>query len=152
MSLIKVKNPGYSLQDFQEEMNRVLEDAFSDMGLIERPKFQTESMLWRPAVELNEQNGNYQLKAELPGINKENIEVEVGENEILLKAKTEKQEEQKGKTYRSEFRYGEYTRRISLPSNVDSSRAKAEYKDGILSITVPKANKEEENIKKIKID
>lgn len=153
MNLMKVKNPIYSIQDFREEMDRMIQDAFGDFGLVEQRTIK-EGMVWKPAVELNEVDGTYQLKAELPGINKDDIDIQVGEEEIALKAKTEKyeQKEEKGKIHRSEFRYGEFARIIPLPSMVDSEDAKAEFKDGILTVTVHKSKKEEEKIKKLKIE
>ena len=153
MNLMKRRNPGYSLQDFRDEMDRMIEDTFGDFGIIQERPFK-EDMVWRPAVELNEQNGNYLLKAELPGVNKDNIEIDIKEDEVFLKAKTEKHEEkeEKGKIFRSEFRYGEFERKIPLPSMVNSDEAKAEFKDGILTITIPKSKKEEEKAKKLKIE
>ena len=150
MNIIRVRRPGY-LQDIQDEMNRILQDAFA--GSIAEVGG-TRETLWRPAVELNEQNGNYQVKAELPGVSKDNIDVEIGEDKITINAETKKEEEQqeKGKIHASEFRYGKFMRTVQLPTDVDNSKAKAEFKDGILTVTVPKARQEESKTKKINIE
>jgi HSP20 family protein len=150
MALLKVRK-GTSFQDIQDEMNRMIQRAFEDLGVSERVG--PEGSTWSPAVELNEQDGTYQLKAELPGVNKDDIDIEVGEDWIILKAETKQSEEEKEKNiYRSEIRYGKFIRSIPLPSAVDNSQAKAEYKDGILTVTVPKSEEEQKRIKKLSIE
>ncbi|MEI8389260.1 MAG: Hsp20/alpha crystallin family protein [bacterium] len=161
MNLVKVKNPQKLyledyMQDFREEMNNMLKSAFhnSDFGLIEDESGKERKIaLWKPAVELTEHEGNYIVKAEIPGVNKEDIDVEVSENNIEIKAEVKEKFEEKGENiYRSEFRYGKFIRHLSLPSEVDNTKAKAEYKDGILVITIPKSQEEQKKIKKIKPD
>ena len=150
MKLIRVRRPGY-LQDIQEEMNRMIEDTFDRFGLTNEETEKGE-ITWRPAVELNEQNGNYQVKAELPGVKKENIDVEVGEDVITIKAETKKEEEEKKENiYRNEIRYGKFKRTLELPSNVDNSKVSAEFKDGILTVTLPKTEEEKEKTRKVEI-
>ncbi|OGH98447.1 MAG: hypothetical protein A2104_09955 [Candidatus Melainabacteria bacterium GWF2_32_7] len=150
MKLIRVKRPGY-LQDIQEEMNRMIEDTFERFGLTENAPEKGE-ITWQPAVELNEQNGNYQVKAELPGISKDDIDVEVGEDTVTIKAETKKEEEEKKEnTYRSELRYGKFIRTLELPSNIDNTKVSAEFKDGILTVTLPKTEEEKQKTKRVKI-
>jgi HSP20 family protein len=147
MNLIRIKRPGY-LQDLQDEMNRMIEDAFS-IGATGNEN----GTVWRPAVELNEQNGNYQLRAELPGMNKDNINVEVSDDAITINAETKKEEqEKKGNVHSSEFRYGKFMRTVHFPSEVDNDKAKADFKDGVLTVTVPKTKIEESKTKKINVD
>jgi HSP20 family protein len=149
MNLIKGKRQEYSIQDFQDEMNRMIENAFNDLGLAE-PK---TGINWKPAIELNEKNGNFELKAELPGVNKDNIDVEVSDDYIAVRAETEEKKEEEAKNaYRSEFRYGKFMRTVPLPAEVEADNAKAEFKNGILTVTVPKSHKEQEKTKKIKIE
>lgn len=139
----------YFMRNIQDELNRLIEDSF---GEIEPPESVGEK-IWRPAVEMREEDGMYMLKAELPGVDKENIDVEIGEDSITIKAQTEhKKEEESENVYKSEFRYGKFLRTMPFPSDVDSSSAKAEYKDGVLKITVPKTEEEHKKLKKIKIE
>lgn len=159
MNLVKLKKPEKNyledyMQDFREDMNSMLKNAFQDFGLMEsEPEKERKISLWKPAVELTEHEGNYIVKAEIPGVNKEDIDVEIGENNIGIKAEIKEKHEEKGENiYRSEFRYGKFVRHIPLPSEIDNSQAKAEYKDGILTITVPKSQEEQKKIKKIKPD
>lgn len=151
MNQVRTKRPRYFISDFQEEMNRMLQDAFEDIGIIQ-PKSDGQ-MLWKPAVELAEQNGNFQVKAQLPGVKKEDIDIEVSEDSITIKAESRQKEEEKGENiYRSEFRYGQFIRTIPFPTEVQSSDAKAEYTDGVLTVTVPKTQEQKEKTKKLKIE
>jgi HSP20 family protein len=146
MDLVRIRRPGY-LQDLQDEMNRMIEDAFS-IGAV-GPE---NKMVWRPAVELNEQNGDYELKAELPGVDKDNINVEVSDDAVTIDAETKKEEkEKKGNVYSSEFRYGKFVRTIHFPSEVDNNNAKADFRDGILTITVPKSRVEQTKTRKLEV-
>jgi HSP20 family protein len=152
MNLIRVRRPRY-LSDVQEEMNRILESAFDNLSITQaESELEENEKAWCPAVELNEQNGNYQVKAELPGVNKDNIDVEVSEDTVIIKAETKKEEEvKKENIYRSEIRYGKFMRALQLPSNVDNTKVQAEFKDGILTITAPKTQEEKSKVKKISI-
>jgi HSP20 family protein len=156
MNLIKIKNPNKFylddyIQDFREEINNLLRNSLQGFEAFDLKE--GKNAMWRPAVELSEDEGNYIAKVEIPGVNKDNIEVEVSENSINIKAETtEKHEEKNENIYRSEIRYGKFCRNIPLPSDIDNSQAKAEYKDGILTITAPKSMEEQKRIKKIKPD
>jgi len=148
--MAKYRGP-YFIRNIQDELNRIIEDTFGEINLPETEQ-QKEGRIWRPAVEMKEENDEYTIKAELPGIEKDNIDIEVTEESITIKAETEhKKEEEKENIYKSEFRYGKFMRTIPFPSEVDSLQAKAEYKDGVLKITVPKSEEEHKKIKKIKL-
>jgi HSP20 family protein len=156
MNLLKIRKPKRYyiedyMQDLRDEMNSFLKNTFESMGVIESETGQRE-IIHRPPVHLCEKNGNYQVKIQLPGIKKEDINVEVSEDSVMIKTeiKHEKQEEQ-GNVYRSEFRYGRFMREIPLPSEVDNTKANAEYKDGVLEITIPKAKEEECKSKKLTV-
>ena len=91
-------------------------------------------------VELSEKDNNLVLKASLPGLNKENINIEVTEDTVSISGEYKSQcEENKENVYRSEFYEGRFERIIPLPQAIDHQKAKAEYKDGILTITMPKS-------------
>lgn len=149
MKALKIRTPKrYYLedymQDFRDEMENLLKSTF---------EFQKDDIAYRPPIELCETNGNYELKAQLPGIKKEDIEVEVYEEGVNIKAESaEKKEEEKENLYRSEFRYGKFVRKIPLPSEVMSQQAKAEFKDGVLTITLPKSQKGEKEMKRLKVE
>lgn len=157
MNLLKIKKPKHYyledyMQDIKDEMENLFRGTFEEMLPVEKIAERRE-LVYRPPVELCENNGNYELKAQLPGIKKEDIEVEIYEDSINIKAeKKEKHEEEKENVFRSEFRYGKFIRHIPLPSEVESNEAKAEFKDGVLKITVPKSKKEEKERKKLTVE
>jgi HSP20 family protein len=93
---------------------------------------------WVPAIEMKEANGNLVVTAELPGINKEDVNVEVSERTLTIQGerKTEKKEEKEG-LYRSERSYGRFYRSILLPDTAKTDQIKAEMHDGVLELKVP---------------
>jgi HSP20 family protein len=91
-------------------------------------------------VDVKEDDKSYTVRADIPGVKKEDIQVDVEGNMISLRAETKQEkEEKKGeKVIYSERSYGMVSRSFSLPAEVDSKGAKAEYKDGVLSLMLPK--------------
>jgi HSP20 family protein len=105
---------------------------------------------WRaPAVDVKEADNEVKVTAELPGINKEDIKIDVRDRNVEIKAETkeEKKEEKEGYIYK-ERRQESFYRRLDLPANVDADKTKATYKDGILTLSLPKTEK----VKKTKIE
>ena len=94
---------------------------------------------WAPALDIEETNGNLIVKAEIPGMKKEDIKVSVHDNMLTITGERKQENEKKEKTYHLiERSYGRFSRVITLPSEVDGDKVKAEYKDGILNITFAK--------------
>src|SRR5690606_35394551 len=94
---------------------------------------------WGPAVELTEENGGYRLTAELPGIRREDIEITLEDNVLTLKGQKQEEKEEKDKHYYlSERRYGEFQRSFLLPRSVATDEIRAELKDGVLTLFLPK--------------
>jgi HSP20 family protein len=104
---------------------------------------------WAPAIDIEENNGNLMVKAELPGMKREDIKVSVRDNLLHLTGERNIEKETKDKTlHRVERSFGKFSRTIELPSEVDADKVKAVYKDGVLNITLPKP----ESVKPKKID
>lgn len=124
-------NPFEMMNRFSEEMDRMF--AESGFGLEK-----VEPSAWRPAVEVFDKDGKLFVRAELPGLNKEDIKVEVTDKALLIRGerKHETRKEEKN-YYRSEVSYGSFYRAIPLPKNVNTDEVEAGFKDGILEITVP---------------
>ncbi len=102
------------------------------------------------AIDLVENEKDYQIKADLPGINKKDVHISIDNNSLIIEAKREdKKEEKKGSFYRCERYSGNYKRSITLTEQCDANSIKAEFKDGVLIITIPKT--EPEPAKKIEI-
>lgn len=92
-----------------------------------------------PAVDIIDNERVFRVEAELPGIKAENVEVDIGDNLLTIKGEKKASKEDKGENYvHRERYYGKYLRTISLPENVDTSRAKATFKKGVLWVEVPK--------------
>ncbi|MDY6915966.1 MAG: Hsp20/alpha crystallin family protein [Candidatus Cloacimonadota bacterium] len=102
------------------------------------------------AIDVIEDDNNYVVKADLPGIKKDNINISVDDNELVIEAKhDEKKEEKKASYYRCERYSGNYRRSILLSENVDRNNIDAKFKDGVLEVTLPK--REPKPVKKISV-
>ncbi len=105
---------------------------------------------WTPAVSFFEKDGKYHLTADVPGMSKDNISITVDNGYISLSGKKEESKEEKeADYYMKETRYGSFSRSFRLPSEVDEEKIEASYKDGVLTVVIPK--KEEAKAKKIEV-
>ena len=121
------------LTNLRDEINRLFESPVENGS---SHVFNT----WAPALDVFEDNDNLIVQAELPGMKKEDIEISLHDNAVTISGerKNEKKYEN-GKTSREERFFGRFTRSITMPKHVDGSRVKATYKDGLLTVTLPKA-------------
>jgi len=105
-----------------------------------------------PAIDLHENDSSYTVRAEIPGVKKEDIDVTVHDGVLTINAETryENEEKEDGRVIRQERRYGKYVRSIRLGKDVNESHVKASYKEGVLELVLPKV--EEVKPKKISID
>ena len=96
-----------------------------------------------PRVDIIDHENDIEVKAALPGVKKEDIDVSIINQTITIRAscKEEKKEEEKGKYFRREISQGEFQRTISLPEYVNDEKAKASFKDGLLTVMIPKTEK-----------
>jgi HSP20 family protein len=133
------------LNRIRSEIDRIFDDPLS---LVTAPTGFFEG--WTPAVDIYEDNDKFVVKAELPGMKKEEISVSLHGNTLTISGER-KQEEQKkeGESYRSERFFGRFQRSITLPAPVDMNKIEASYKDGVLNITLPKS--EEAKPKQIQV-
>jgi HSP20 family protein len=94
---------------------------------------------WSPALEVFEKEDKYVVKAELPGLKEEDVDISVSDDTLCLKGEKRTENEVKEEEYHwSERTYGSFLRTIKLPSNVDTKKIEAEYENGMLEITLPK--------------
>lgn len=92
-----------------------------------------------PKVDVINRDKEVLVKAELPGVKKEDVDVQVTDNTVTIKASTKHEEvEEKGEYHRREMSSGEFQRTLPLPAEVDGNKAKASFKDGVLELTLPK--------------
>lgn len=93
-----------------------------------------------PAIDVHENEGNYLVKVDLPGVKKEDIKVSLDNGVLSIRAQTqsEETEEKEGKLIRQERHYGEFLRQLSVGSDVDATAVKAQFDNGVLSLSLPK--------------
>jgi HSP20 family protein len=141
--------PFRDLVSLQDRMNRLFDESFRGIG---RGAGEDDFSLgaWAPAVDIYEKDGNIVLKAELPGIDPKDVDVRVENNVLTLRGERKFEEEvKKDNFHRVERSYGSFTRSFTLPSVVDTEKIKADCKDGVLRLTLPK--REEAKPKQISI-
>ena len=131
-------NPVRDLLGLQEEMNMIFGDFLGNTRRAE----DTGLVRWAPRVDIAEVNGRYELTADLPGMKKDDIKIEVQDNILTLRGEKKLEEEKKEKNYRLCERYfGEFMRTFTLPENVNRDGIQAEFKDGVLTVAIPKVEK-----------
>jgi len=137
--------PYTELNRIRNEINRIFQDPFSMV---------TTSMSffegWEPTIDVYEDKDKLTVKAELPGMKKEDIAVSLEGSTLTVSGERKQEQEHKeGETYRSERFFGRFQRSITLSQQVDPKKIQANYKDGVLTITLPKS--EEAKRKQIEI-
>lgn len=131
----------------QDEMNRLFLDFF---GRTPGRRLVGDS-LWAPVMDIEETKDDIIVKAEIPGMTKEDVKIQITGDLLTISGERKREEETKDKTYhRIERSYGQFQRMITLPSEVQSAKAKASYENGVLTIKLPKS--EEVKPKEISIE
>jgi HSP20 family protein len=122
-------NPFSLMRRISEEMDRTFgESRRGDGG----------SAMWSPAVEVSEQNGNYVVRAELPGLKPDQVRLEISDDALILQGeRTVEREQDSGGVHRTELRYGQFYRAIPLPEGANAEQARAKFENGILEVSVP---------------
>jgi len=150
------RRPFMDLTHWERDMDRVMEDFF---GRRMRPWwpdrwFRADEMeLKVPRVDLFEEKDDIVIKAELPGMEKDNIEVNLTDHTLTIKGEKKKEEEIKEeKYYRSERSFGSFMRVIELPRDVQADKVKAAFKNGVLEVRVPKTEEAKAKEVKVKVD
>ncbi len=149
--------PSRAISPF-ETMERWFEEAFrrpfSLLGPSWLPRLRaTEVEEAIPSVDIFEEGDNMVVKAELPGIKKEDIDVSMTDNVISISGEKKREEKVERKNYyREERSYGSFTRSFRLPAEVQTDKAKASFKEGVLEIRIPKTEEAKKREKKVSID
>jgi len=139
-------DPFRDLTTLRERMNRLFEEAYTSRG----EEKDLVSSKWNPSVDIYEKENAIVLKAELPGIDENDIELKIEDSTLTLKGDRKFEKETKEENYhRIERSYGSFYRSFTLPRNIDQDKIKAESENGILKVTLPK--KAELKPKKVKI-
>jgi HSP20 family protein len=150
------RRPFMDLSRWETDMERMMEDFFGRRTRPWWPErwFRTEGMeVTAPAVDLYEEKDDIVVKAELPGIDKDNIEVNLTDHTLTIKGEKKKEEEIKEENYyRSERSYGSFVRTLELPKDVRTDKVKASFKNGILEVRLPKTEEAKAKEVKVKVD
>lgn len=142
-------SPTHELSSLQREMNRLFDDTFS----LSTRSNGNGAMGFSPAAELSEDGDAYKLQLEVPGMNADDLDIQVTAEAVSISGerKSETKHEEDGFT-RSEFRYGSFQRVVPLPGRIDHQNVVADYKDGILHLSLPKAEEEKNRVVKVNIN
>ncbi|MBT9521774.1 MAG: Hsp20/alpha crystallin family protein [Dechloromonas sp.] len=138
MNLVKW-NPFNELEDISNSLNkffgRQITPPGSDVGMLAQAD-------WVPTVDISETDDRYLIKAEIPGVKKEDVKVTVQDGMLAIRGERKQEKEEKGKRFhRIERTYGSFMRSFQLPDDADETGVAAEFKDGMLNVTLKKSAK-----------
>ena len=138
--------PFREIEHLRREMDRMFDRFMSDFD------GGREGLAFVPSVEMDETDEEIHLKLEVPGLEAKDLDISLTEDSVSIKGErqSETKTEEEGRV-RSEFRYGKFERAIPLPAHVQSDKATAEYKNGILNLTLPKVEEERKRTVKVNI-
>jgi len=142
-------DPFRELEDMSDRLNRM----FSRRALPQANGKETMVVAdWVPSVDVSETDGDYQIKAEIPDVKKEDVKVTVENGVLTIQGERKQEKEEKGKKYhRVERSYGSFVRSFTLPDLVDEEKVKAEFKDGVLNLQLPKSEKAKPKAIEVKV-
>src|SRR5208282_3975781 len=119
--------PFTELGELRGRLDRMFEELFDD-----------RKSTWTPAIDVERDNGNLVMRADVPGITPEEVKIEVKDDILTVAGEHEEKKEDKGEHYlRRERRYGSFSRSMALPAGVDAKKIKAKTHDGIVEVTIP---------------
>ena len=138
MSLVRW-DPFRELEEMSSRLNRVFGHSLVPRSA-EGAKDTMAMFDWSPTVDIAETPEEFQIKAELPEVKKDDVKVSVENGILRLEGERKHEKEEKGKKFhRVERSYGSFLRSFTLPENVDDTKVQAEFKDGVLNVRLPKA-------------
>lgn len=152
-----VREPELYFDSIHRELDSFLRDTFFSHAFA-HPLNIVKNTTLRPAVEVIQNKDNYKVKVQLPGVKKDDIEVELDNDFMTICAviheekEEEREAEHNARYHTSEFRYGKYQRTISFDQPIKSEDSTAVYENGVLNITIPKQNIETTKPKKLTIE
>ena len=149
MKFLIKKTPDNFIQSVNDEISSILNRNFD--SYFPEYVYNDEYKCGMP-VEIDEKDKEYCVKAELPGVKKEDLDIDLEKNRLTINAKKEEEHKEDTKGYRkSEFKYGEFSRTVYFPDEIDIEKTTAKLEHGILRIEAPKVNVEKVTTKKLEI-
>jgi HSP20 family protein len=142
-------DPFRELEEVSDRLNRMFARPAAS-----RPNGK-ETMIvadWTPSVDISETEGEYQIKAEIPDVKKEDVKVTLEDGVLTIQGERKHEKEEKGKKFhRIERSYGSFVRTFSLPDVIEEEKVKAEFKDGVLNLHLPKSEKAKPKAIEVKV-
>jgi len=136
MTYLTLRRPATNLFKLHNSPWRILNHPFVYQGA----RTVAGEYTWYPSVDISETDDSYEVRAELPGVPQDDIQVSVKENHLTIKGEKRQEQVDNGKNYRRvERTYGNFQRAFTLPPTVKAEDIKAEFKDGVLTLEIPKA-------------
>ena len=148
-----LSSPFSLMRRLSDDMERVFEDTWGARRLPRLLRgFEVGESRWLPNIEAFERKGEFVVRADLPGLNKDQVKVEISDGELVIQGERKEEKEQKEKGYYAcERSYGAFCRAIPLPEGIKSDEAKAAFKDGVLEITMPAGKLPEKHGRRLEI-
>ncbi len=151
MRFLVKKTPEGFIKTVNDEISSILSRNFD--SLFPEYVYSDEMTKMAIPVEIEEKDKEYLLKAEIPGVKKEDLDIDIDKNHIIINAKKEEETKEDTKSYRkSEFHYGEFSRSVYFPEDIDVEKTEAKLEHGILRITAPKVEAEKTGNKKLTVN
>ncbi len=142
-------DPFRELEEVTEQLNRMF---WRPAARRENGKEQLTVADWIPIVDISETESAYAIKAELPDVKKDDVKVTLQDGVLTIQGERKQEKEEKGlKYHRVERSYGRFVRSFTLPDYVDNTKVKAEFKDGILNLHLPKSEKTQPKTIEVKV-
>ncbi|MBX3303287.1 MAG: Hsp20/alpha crystallin family protein [Nitrospira sp.] len=142
-------DPFRELEEVSDRLNRMFARP------VTRATNGKETMIvadWTPSVDISETESEYQIKAEIPDVKKEDVKVTLEDGVLTIQGERKYEKEEKGKKYhRIERSYGSFVRTFSLPDVIDDDKVQAEFKDGVLNLHLPKSEKAKPKAIEVKV-
>jgi HSP20 family protein len=133
---ITAVNPSREFEDIYNRMGQLMNLAFGDLGLVP-----AADLAWTPRADVSETDDAYKVHAELPGVTKDQVEVQLMDRELIISGEITEQEQEGSRKHRNSRRTGRFELRTYLPGDVKADGVTAQLSDGVLTVTVPKSEK-----------
>lgn len=140
------------LMELRKEMNHLFDGFFRDLEVPDIFPFHAEEGGFVPRLDLKENDAGFTVTAEIPGVNEKDLELTVTRDSMTLRGEKQSETKDEKEHYHYyERRYGRFERTVPLPAEVDSSKVEANFKDGVLKVTLPKTETAKREAKKVKV-
>ena len=151
---VTTRRPGleHPLMTFQRDLDRMFEDLWQGFDLPVLGRFERERGMITPRLDLHETHTDIVLTAELPGMEEKDVEVVLGDNILTIKGEKKAEHEEKEKGYAfSERSFGSFERRIPIDAEIVSDKVDATFKNGVLTVTLPKKPEARKHFKRVPV-